>query len=227
MGTKVDPHRDDIWVDGRRIDLSRKRIFILLHKPLGYITTRKDPQGRPTVMDLVQEVVPSVYPVGRLDRFSTGLMLLTNDGDVAYVLTHPRYQVQKVYRVWTQYPLSLAEQKKLQKGIKLEDGLARAIEVHPLPGDPKGLELVLIEGRKRQIRRMLAALGHRVTHLIRIALGPLQLGTLAPGQWRYLNTQEIRQLRDFIQERKSEAFPNKLAAKRDRRITRPAPPART
>lgn len=214
MGTKVDPRHDDIWVNGRRIVLSRKRIFILLHKPPGYITTRQDPQGRPTVMDLVQEVVPSVYPVGRLDQFSTGLVLLTNDGDVAYVLTHPRYQVQKVYRVWTRYPVSLAEQKNLQKGITLEDGVARAIEVHPLPGDPRGLELVLTEGRKHQIRRMIAALGHRVTRLVRTALGPLQLGTLAPGQWRYLDVQEIHQLRDFVRERKSKASSDKPAVKR-------------
>jgi len=227
MGTKVDPYQDDIWVNGRRIGPPRKQVFILLHKPLGYITTRKDPQGRPTVMDLVKEVAPSVYPVGRLDQFSTGLVLLTNDGEVAYVLTHPRYQVQKVYHVWTQHAVPQADQRKLRKGIRLADGMARAVQVRSLPKDPTGLELVLTEGRKHQIRRMLAALGHRVTRLMRTAIGPLHIGTLAPGQWRYLNPQEIQQLRDFVRERELKVLPDKPATMKPHRVTRPAPPFRT
>lgn len=174
-------------------------------------------------MDLLGDRTLPVYPVGRLDRFSTGLVLLTNEGEVAYILTHPRYGVRKVYHVWTEYPVPPAEQRKLRKGVLLEDGIARAIHVHSLPGDPSGLEVILTEGRKREVRRMLAALGHRVIQLRRTALGPLEIGTLSPGQWRYLEAHEIDQLRKFVQERKLKIASRKSVRGRLLPITRPAP----
>jgi pseudouridine synthase len=232
-------------VDGQRINPGSERVYVLLHKPAGYVTTRHDPQGRPTVLDLLQgeaqagagrsrspqtsgpSPVGSVYPVGRLDQPSAGLVLLTNDGEVACVLTHPRYQVRKIYHVWTQRPVSQVEHRRLLEGIPLEEGLARAVQVRPLSKaegrrprargresgqseirNPKsemgcGLEIVLTEGRKREVRRMLAALGHTVERLVRTQIGPLQLGTLRPGQWRYLEPAEVARLQEFVRERKA------------------------
>jgi pseudouridine synthase len=252
LGTKVDPERDDIRVDGQRISPGPERVYILLHKPAGYVTTRHDPQGRPTVLDLLQgdaqagagrsrsprtsgpSPIGSVYPVGRLDQPSAGLVLLTNDGEVAYVLAHPRYQVRKVYHVWTQRPVSDTEQCRLLEGIPLEEGIARAVQVRPLSRtkgrgsrtrgresgqseirnpkseirNPKsemgcGLEIVLTEGRKREVRRMLEAMGHTVKRLVRRQIGPLPLGSLRPGQWRYLEPAEVARLQEFVRERKA------------------------
>lgn len=195
MGFRVDPERDDVCVDGQKLTPERLA-YILLHKPRGYVCTARDPQGRPTVLDLVRDAGARVYPVGRLDYDSSGLLLLTNDGPLSFALTHPRHRVEKTYRVRVAGRLSAATFDRLRQGVRLSDGMTAPARVRELSrvGDDSWLEIVLCEGRNRQVRRMLAAVGHQVKELVRVRVGDLTLGNLPPGAFRHLSEAEVARL---------------------------------
>jgi 23S rRNA pseudouridine2605 synthase len=186
--------QDAIAVDGEPVALERRHVVYALNKPAGYVSTARDPQGRPTVVSLV----PSrerLYPVGRLDADTTGLLLLTNDGELAHRLTHPRFEVPRTYRaVVRRPPVREAALRRLREGVELDDGRTAPARVRRLA--PDRIELVLHEGRKRQVRRMCEAVGHPVVRLERVAFGPLALGDLAPGAHRRLGAAEVARLRD-------------------------------
>ncbi|MEX2535532.1 MAG: pseudouridine synthase [Trueperaceae bacterium] len=180
--------QDAVKVDGQAVAAQAAAATYMLNKPPAVLTTVLDQRGRKTVMELVPRI-PGLHPVGRLDRDSEGLLLLTTDGDLTLKLTHPRYQHRKTYRVWCeQGALSQAQVQRLRDGVDLEDGPAKAVEVR---SEPEGCLLVLAEGRKRQVRRMLAAVGCDVLRLLRTKIGRLELGELPTGGWRQLEADEI------------------------------------
>lgn len=199
LGTSVDPARDRVEVDGREVRPEPKA-YVLLYKPRGYVTTARDPQGRPKVTDLVAGAGGRVFPVGRLDYDSEGLLLLTNDGDLAYRLTHPRFHVPKTYHVALDRPPGPAALDEIARGIALEDGRTAPAEVRVVRGDGGEalVEMTIHEGRKRQVRRMWAALGFEVTWLKRVRMAGLELGKLEPGRWRHLRPSELRSLRKLV-----------------------------
>ena len=182
-----------VAVDGRLVATERRRAVYAVHKPAGVVSTASDPQGRPTVVSLVP-ARERLYPVGRLDADSTGLILLTNDGELAHRLTHPSFEVPKTYRARVRHPpVRERALRRLREGVELDDGRtapARVRRIHP-----DTLEITIHEGRKRQVRRMCEAVGHPVTALERIAFGPLRLGALAPGEHRRLTAAEVERLR--------------------------------
>jgi 23S rRNA pseudouridine2605 synthase len=192
LGSRVDPEHSTIAVDGERIRLE-KLVYYAVNKPKGYVSTNNDPAGRPRVIDLLPEVPERVYAVGRLDEETTGLMILTNDGELANRLAHPRYEVEKTYRALVAGTPDREVLNKLTEGIWLSDGKARAkrVRIAGTQGEATSLELVLSEGKKREIRRMLAKLGHKVMSLTRIAIGPVILKGLAVGEHRPLTRTEI------------------------------------
>jgi 23S rRNA pseudouridine2605 synthase len=183
--------RDRVEVDGRPVTL-QPLAYVLLHKPAGVVTTARDPQGRPTVVELVPRE-PRVVPVGRLDADTTGALLLTNDGPLAHTLAHPRYGVEKVYEAEVEGTPGDDALERLRDGVELEDGTTAPAGVRRLA--PHRLELVLHEGRNRQVRRMCQAVGHRVRRLHRSAYAGLTLDGLEPGAWRALEPSEIDRLR--------------------------------
>lgn len=183
--------RDRVAVDGEEVRLQRLA-HVLLHKPAGIVTTASDPQGRRTVVDLVEHDV-RVVPVGRLDVDTTGALLLTNDGELAHRLAHPRYEVEKVYEADVEGEPSDDALKRLAEGVELEDGMTAPAEVRRVA--PSKIELSIHEGRNRQVRRMLEAIGHPVRRLHRSRYAGLTLDDLAPGQWRELSAEEVRRLR--------------------------------
>ena len=198
LGVKVDPDKDVVDVDGRRIRPA-VQLWIALHKPRGYVTTRSDPEQRPTVYTLLPAEHHGLFHVGRLDLDSEGLLLLTNDGDGAEQLQHPRYEVERVYHVEIDGVLTPTLQRSLLSGVELEDGKARALALGPLPAARGGRErwaVTLQEGRNREVRRLFEAVGHRVQRLKRVRFGPIELGRLKSGEWRQLAAAEIAQLRD-------------------------------
>lgn len=202
LGTKVTPGKDIIEVDGRALGKAESLVHILLNKPKGYVTTLFDPQGRKKVTDLLGgEVGQRVYPVGRLDYETEGLLLLTNDGELANTLMHPSRQIKKTYIAKVRGVPGPAKIKALESGIELEDGLTAPAEVKMI--DVKGpnastVSLRIHEGRNRQVRRMFEALDHEVIHLKRTTLGPLQLGDLPVGEWRELTDRELLELRKAV-----------------------------
>ena len=195
----TDPARDvaegdAVTVDGQRVAGAEERVVWMLNKPRGVVSTAKDTHGRRTVIDLVEGGGARLYPVGRLDADSTGLILLTNDGELANALTHPRYEVPKTYRVKVaRAPVSDRAIRRLREGVELEDGFTAPARVRR--DGPDTLELTIHEGRNRQVRRMCAAVGHPVRSLERIALGPLRLGDLPAGAARRLSGAELDRLR--------------------------------
>jgi 23S rRNA pseudouridine2605 synthase len=190
LNTFVQAH-DDVRLDGE--PLAKQRLaYVLLNKPAGVVTTASDPQGRPTVVDLVEHDV-RVVPVGRLDADTTGALLLTNDGELSHRLAHPSYEVDKVYEVETWSQPTDADLERLRHGVELDDGPTRAAGVRRIEG--ARIELTIHEGRNRQVKRMLEAVGHRVKRLHRSAYGPLLVGGLEPGAWRELEPSEIERLR--------------------------------
>jgi pseudouridine synthase len=195
LGSKADPLRDRIEVDGQPLPKPSEHVYLALHKPQGYVTTVKDPRRRRTVMDLVPEV-PGMHPVGRLDYDTSGLLLLTNDGDFTLAMTHPRFGLAKTYQATLRGRPSELALQKLREGIVLDDGPTRPAEVIRLghEGGATLVQVTLHEGRNRQVRRMFEAIGHPVHRLKRTSVGPVSLGTLAPGQARPLGPEEIAML---------------------------------
>jgi 23S rRNA pseudouridine2605 synthase len=193
LGTKADASRDDIRVDGRRIKIPERHLYLLLNKPRGYVTTRSDPQKRPTVIDLLVGVREYVYPVGRLDYDSEGLLILTNDGDLAARLTHPRHGVARVYEASVLGVPDEHDMKRLAKGVTIDGQRTGPAEVMSL--GPSRLRITVREGRNRQVRKMCDAIGHPVNELRRVAIGPLRDTKLKVGKWRALTAHEVERLR--------------------------------
>jgi len=191
LGRRVDPNSDRIEVDGGRVPVRPGLVSYLLNKPRGVVSTASDPQGRATVVQLVP-AEPRIFPVGRLDTDTEGLLVLTNDGDLAHRLTHPSFGVDKEYLAQVEGSPSAAELRRLREGIELDDGMtapARASLVAP-----GAVKLVIHEGRNRQVRRMLEAIGYPVQRLVRTRIGPLADRRLRPGEWRVLGMEEVRAL---------------------------------
>jgi 23S rRNA pseudouridine2605 synthase len=199
LGTKADASRDDIRVDGRRVKIVTRHRYLLLNKPRGYVTTRADEKHRPTVIDLLRGVSEYVYPVGRLDYESEGLLLLTNDGDLAARLTHPRHGVARVYEARVLGVPDERDLARLSRGLIIDGRRTEAADITLLPHARDAKEATLVvtirEGRNRQVRRMCEAVGHPVTHLKRVAIGPIKDSTLKVGRWRELRPEEVERLR--------------------------------
>ncbi|MEW6335712.1 MAG: pseudouridine synthase [Thermodesulfobacteriota bacterium] len=195
-GTKADPETDQIRVDGRLISPETEKLYLMLHKPKGYVTTLSDPQGRPIVTDLLKGITVRVYPVGRLDYDSEGLLIMTNDGEFAQRLQHPRFGIPKTYRVKVAAALRKEEIRALEKGIDLPDGTFMPVGIELEKANPGStwLSLTLTDGRNRVIRRAFESIGHRVTRLIRVALADLALAPLQEGAWRMLVQREVEGL---------------------------------
>jgi len=202
LGVQADPQCDVIEVDGKRVQLSEEHTYILLHKPAGVVTTRRDAHAARTVMDLLQGVSAAVFPVGRLDADTTGALLLTDDGELAYRLTLPRYGVPKTYLVEVRGEVGEEALRRLREGVLLEDGMtapAQVQKVRYLAGRGTTLlRLTIHEGRKRQVKRMCMAVGHPVVRLHRERFGHLTLHQLPVGAWRYLTDEEIVALRRAV-----------------------------
>ncbi|MDH5758769.1 MAG: rRNA pseudouridine synthase [Gemmatimonadota bacterium] len=205
LGTRVDPDRDEIAVDGRVMVASEARI-IVFHKPAGVLTTRKDPHGGRTVYQVLPRQHRQLRYVGRLDRDTEGLLLFTNDGDLANGLLHPSSEVEREYRAWVTGVPDRDTLQRLVSGVKLDDGPAQARRAEAVGAGPDGSELrvVLTEGRKREVRRLLYAVGHPVQRLVRVRYGNVRLGDLPPGSWRRLEPDEERGLRELAGGRRRE-----------------------
>jgi 23S rRNA pseudouridine2605 synthase len=197
LGRRVDPEVDKVDVDGVPLGVKAGLVHYLLNKPVGVVTTASDPQGRPTVVEIVPSE-PRVYPVGRLDVATEGLLLLTNDGDLAHRLAHPSHGVEKEYLAEVEGAVSNGSLRRLRDGLELEDGLTAPAKVsQPSPGL---LRITIHEGRNRQVRRMCEAVGHPVTRLVRVRIGPLRDAQLRPGEWRELDQQELKALIEAVAE---------------------------
>ena len=194
LGTTVDPEVNKVHVDGTLLK-KRKLIYYAVNKPVGLVTTNRDPHGRHRVIDLVPPD-ERVFPVGRLDRNSEGLILLTNDGELAQRLTHPKFGVRKVYRVTVAGKVDSETMKQMRKGIYIAEGFVRVEGAKLIKSRSRSteMEIVLREGKNREIRRILARLGHKVQHLRRIAIGPLRLGDIPPGAYRVVRREEVKKL---------------------------------
>ncbi len=198
LGSKVDPAVDRVRVDGREVSLAMGPAYHMLNKPSGYVTTMSDPQGRPTVAELLPPDAPAgLFPVGRLDRDVTGLLLLTTDGDLAHRLLHPSHHVWKTYRAEVEGEPSSSDLAALESGVVLEDGAAAPAKVSVVwsEGARAEVEIAIREGRKRQVKRMLSHVGHPVRVLRRVGFGPLELGDLRQGDSRPLSDAEVAALR--------------------------------
>jgi 23S rRNA pseudouridine2605 synthase len=195
LGQKVDPETAMVEVDGVPLPIKPGLVHYLVYKPVGVVSTAQDPQGRRTIVDLVPGDT-RVYPVGRLDTDSEGLMIVTNDGALTAVVTHPRYGVTKTYLARVSGHPGKAAVAQLTGGIELDDGPARALEARVIDRGTAStlIELVIGEGRNREVRRMFSAIGHEVEQLVRVAIGPIRDPNLRPGTWRLLDTEEVRTL---------------------------------
>jgi 23S rRNA pseudouridine2605 synthase len=199
LGTKADPGRDDIRVDGRRLKIAERRRYVLLNKPRHYMTTRSDPEKRPTVIDLLRGINEYLYPVGRLDFDSEGLLLLTNDGDLAVKLTHPRHGVARVYEARVLGIPDAHDLDRLSRGLVIDGRRTGPTQVKLQPHGREAKEATLVvtihEGRNRQVRKMCEAIGHPVANLRRVAIGPIRDTRLKLGHWRDLTAAEVKSLR--------------------------------
>ncbi|PLX84773.1 MAG: pseudouridine synthase [Desulfuromonas sp.] len=197
LGDGADPDQDLVRVDGALLGQGEKKVYLLLNKPVGYVTTLRDPQGRPTVTDLVKDIPARLFPIGRLDLNTEGLLLLTNDGDLAHRLAHPRHRVEKTYLVRVRGALSSQARHHLQKGVMLEDGLTAPARVEQVRsgGSHTWLQITIREGRNRQVRRMCEAVGYPVSRLKRLSIGFLDLGNLPAGKFRRLSSEEVVRLK--------------------------------
>ncbi|TWU31512.1 pseudouridine synthase [Novipirellula artificiosorum] len=213
LGTTADPKTAKIYVDGTPLKPQRL-VYYAVNKPTGVVTTNSDPEGRPRVIDLVPPT-ERVFPVGRLDRSSEGLILLTNDGDLGQQLAHPKYQIRKVYRVTVAGKITAEAMRSMEKGMYIAEGYVKVEGAKILKSRPRAteLEITLREGKNREIRRVLARLGHKVQQLRRIAIGPLRLGEMPIGSYRVLTHQEIKKLHDAAEQSRqtADAKPTKAA----------------
>jgi len=193
LGTQAEWGRDQIQVDGREIPAPPQKIYLMLNKPFGYLSSLDDPAGRPLVTDLIKDIPERIYPVGRLDFDSMGLLLMSNDGEWTYRLTHPRYQVPKTYKVTVRGDVSSQDLLALKKGVMLDDGPSGPSSVSFIKrgSDKSLLRMTIKQGRSRQVRRMFDAVEREVIHLIRIGFGNLVLGDLKVGHYRHLETSEV------------------------------------
>ncbi|MBI5026854.1 MAG: rRNA pseudouridine synthase [Nitrospirae bacterium] len=200
LGMKADPDKDHIKVDGRLISRPEPKVYIILNKPKKYITSTYDPEGRPTIMELLKGIRFKVFPVGRLDFDTEGLLILTNDGELANAVLHPKRKIPKTYSVKVDGILDDADVMKLEKGIKLEDGLTAPCSVKRIRKAEANswIEMTIYEGRKRQIRRMLDKIGHSVIRLKRIRINGLELEDLPPGSYRYFTAEELKRFKTEV-----------------------------
>lgn len=205
LGTRVNPAKQEIRVDGVVLP-KPEQAYYALHKPVGVVCTNRDPSGRPRAIDLLPDKAGRLFTVGRLDMSSEGLILLTNDGELANQLTHPRYGVEKTYRVLVAGHFTPDVAAKLRRGVHLAEGIAKAasVRIKKPYKDSTWLEMVLTEGRNREIRRLLARVGHKVLRLIRIAVGPVHLENLPPGAHRRLTRDEVAALRRAVKTRRKQ-----------------------
>jgi 23S rRNA pseudouridine2605 synthase len=196
LGMKADPLKDHIKLDGRLLTKPERKVYMMFYKPRGVVTSLHDPEGRPTVKEYLSGIRQRVYPVGRLDFDTEGLLLLTNDGDFAHRVLHPSKQVPKTYLAKVKGVLEEDELEKLRKGVKLEDGLTAPAKVKRIRALQMNswIEITIHEGRKRQVRRMLDKVGHPVIHLKRTKVGGIELGPLRPGELRHLSQEEIKRI---------------------------------
>ncbi|MCC7201933.1 MAG: rRNA pseudouridine synthase [Nitrospirae bacterium] len=198
LGAKADPEKDAIKVSGKLIHLPQSKTYIVLNKPRGYITSMKDPEGRPVVTELLKGVKARVVPVGRLDYDTEGLLILTNDGDLAHSLMHPSHEITKTYLAKVKGVIEDSAIEKLRKGVKLREGLTAPATVNKLKKTDANcwVEITVHEGRYRQVRRMLEEVGYPVIKLIRVTYGPLALGNVPLGKYRHLTPDEVKLLKD-------------------------------
>ena len=192
--------KDRIMVDGKEIPERPEKIYLMLNKPFGYICSLRDPEGRPLATDLLKGIRDRIYPVGRLDFDSLGLLLFTNDGEWAYRLTHPKFQIPRTYKVTMEGMITDQAMNRLKDGVPLEDGPSGSSRVTLLSRNERQslIRMTIAQGRSRQVRRMLEAVGYRVVHLIRISYGNLQLGNLKSGRYRYLQDDEIGAMKKLV-----------------------------
>ena len=196
LGVKVDPYSDRVSVNGQRVEVQRKVYYILFNKPKDCITTLSDEKGRTTVMDYVK-IYDRIYPIGRLDRNTTGVLLLTNDGEFANAMMHPKNKIERMYRVRLESGLPDDDLKKLKRGVRLEDGIAKPQQVGVIPGTKRSeIFISLLEGRNREVRRIFEALGHTVKGLDRISFAGLTIEGVPRGKWRHLSRPEVRYVRE-------------------------------
>ncbi len=219
LGTKADPDIDDIRVDERRVKQAQRHRYFLLNKPRGYVTTRSDPEQRPTVLDLLKGVREYVYPVGRLDFDSEGLLILTNDGDLAATLTHPRHEVERVYEALVLGVPDAHDIDRLARGVVVEGrrtspALVELLRERRTEGDTSVLRVTIHEGRTRQVRKMADAIGHPVRTLKRVRIGPIADKNLRLGSYRELTSEEVRKLKGSGKSPRQTGRPAKTKAKR-------------
>jgi pseudouridine synthase len=199
----VDEEHDSVTLDGHLLTVGTGQLYVLLNKPAGYLVTASDPQGRPTIYDLLEEIPRRVFPVGRLDLDTEGVLLLTNDGEWAHWLMHPRHEAVKEYRAVVKGQVRETDLVRLTRGLILDDGLSRAkaARLESSAADVSVISVQLITGKKRQVKRMCAAIGHPVRRLVRISFAGLTAGDLAPGKWRYLEPEEVSRMSEGMQSR--------------------------
>ncbi len=195
LGDKADLEKDEIRVGGKLVTLPDRMYYILLNKPAGYTSTSFDPYAKKTVLQLVADVSANLHTVGRLDVDTEGLIILTNDGDFTYLLTHPSHEVGKTYVATVRGTVTEDNLQRLREGVKLEDGMTAPAKVNLLQVSPDGrtsvVEITIHEGRKRQVKRMFSAIGHRVEHLVRTKIDSIEINDLPLGKWRYLTESEV------------------------------------
>ena len=199
LGDKADLSLDRIEVNGRPLAGEERKCYVMLNKPMGYVTTARDPQGRPTVLDLVKQVPERLFPIGRLDLNTEGLLLLTNDGELAHTLLHPRYAIPKTYRVKISGDMDSATCTVLERGVKLDDGITAPAQVARIRKSKRNtwFDLTITEGRNRQVRRMCETLGFSVSILKRIRFGSLSISGLPVGEFRHLSASEVQTLQQM------------------------------
>lgn len=206
LGAKADPDGDTITLDGKPIGAPAEKLYILLNKPPGYTSTRSDPHAEHTVLELVRDIDAFLYPVGRLDVDTSGLLILTNDGEFTKLMSHPSHEVEKVYLAVVRGRITSSDLAQIERGIELEDGLTAPARARLISASRENntstVEIAIHEGRKRQVRRMFSAIGHRVERLTRIRLGHLELKGLKEGEYRRLTRKEVSELRKLALGRK-------------------------
>ncbi len=220
QGVRVDPAKDHVKVDGRHLRAVEPYVYIMLNKPKGVVSSLHDPEGRPTIKDLLRGVKLRVFPVGRLDFDTEGLLLLTNNGEMAQALLHPKYHVAKVYLVKVKGVLSDEQIEQLEQGVKLDDGMTASATIKKVrkAEENSWVEITIHEGRKHQVKRMFDAVGHPVLKLKRVKFGPLALTNVEPGEFRYLTDREANNLRETVKrrrDRESDASSSAAPSNRD------------